>query len=414
MGSLALTGLPGSANPGDRLTLKITPDLAPLGGGLPAAVQDLTESEILADLDIDVGPLLAWIEKKLALDGWAKTVEFDQPITATPAELGTPSAVKKALALLIPSLLSPPSPPSVNVQGLIGELRLTKAIGAAEKIIGTITKPGLLGTPGQPTVDVRVFDETGTRLMSGNGFFQSGDFVPSLVFLPVAVASAARQPTITRTISVQVSVPFTPPGGALQTVTRDFGPFTLNLATVEVPVVALLARQALTAGAAPGHVFVGVPANSPLNSFGEVITALGPLSTVLSNVVTVLGFMGVPAPLGLTEAVRVLTFVPTASSDFRFGKGDLLGLWALFADWQFIMSAAIVLGPSTRRAFFGTILPGPTLAGFSIFPALFGVGFIPDLTISPIAAVVGTAVDNFPLPSGTYDNRLTSINFPAN
>jgi hypothetical protein len=135
---------------------------------------------------------------------------------------------------------------------------------------------------------------------------------------------------------------------------------------------------------------------------------------VLSNVVTVLGFMGVPAPLGLTEAVRVLTFVPTASSDFRFGKGDLLGLWALFADWQFIMSAAIVLGPSTRRAFFGTILPGPTLAGFSLFPALFGVGFIPDLTISPIAAVVGTAVDNFPLPSGTYDNRLTSINFPAN
>ena len=55
------------------------------------------------------------------------------------------------------------------------------------------------------------------------------------------------------------------------------------------------------------------------------------------------------------------------------------------------------------------------MAGFSLFPAAIGVGFIPDLNVSPITngVTVGRANDDIPLPSGTYDNRLTSINFPA-
>lgn len=135
---------------------------------------------------------------------------------------------------------------------------------------------------------------------------------------------------------------------------------------------------------------------------------------MLSNVVTVLGAIGVAVPAAISEALRALNFAPTVAGDFRFGKGDLLGLWALFADWQFIMSAALVFGPSSRRAFFGSVTAN-SFAGFSLFPAALGVGFIPDLNVSPITAgvAVGTAVDNFPLPAGTYDNMLTSINFPA-
>jgi hypothetical protein len=197
----------------------------------------------------------------LGVEGWAKGIEFDQSVSATPAELATPKPVKRALPHLVPST-TPALQPSPNVEGLITQLKATKSAGAgaAKKITGTITKPGLLGTVSQPTVEVRVFDETVARLANGDRFFQSTAFVPSLVFLPIAVPSAALQPTIRRSISVHVSMTFTPTGGPAMPITRDFGPFAIDLATVEVPVVAMLARHALTPGAAPGHVFVGVPA----------------------------------------------------------------------------------------------------------------------------------------------------------
>jgi hypothetical protein len=430
MASLTLTGMPVSANPGDRITLRITPDLAPKGTPpqLPDALTNLTLGEVLATIDLDPGPLIDWLITNLSVTGWAKDVEFNQPIGAPPADLPNDSPLQRALPHLIPSV-GPGSPlaPSTFVEGLIAKLKLAREAGAgsASKLVGTLTKPGIVGTMSQPTVQVRVFDETGTQLQNGDRYFQSGSYVPELVFLPVAVASAAAQPTIRRTISARVAMTYTPPQIAGQPaptpipVTRDFGPFPLDLATVEVPMVALLARNALTsASSAPGHVFVGVPASSPLNGLGDVVGALGPLQTVLGNVVTVLGLLGIPVPTPVAEAVRVLTFVPTVAADFRFGKGDLLGLWALFADWQYIMSAAIVLGPPSRRAFFGTILPPippGTLAGFSLFPAAIGVGFIPDLNVSPITngVTVGRANDDITLPSGTYDNTLTSINFPA-
>jgi hypothetical protein len=427
MASLTLTGVPGSANPGDRITLRITPDLAPKGTPpqLPDALTNLALGQVLAAIDLDPGLLIDWLITNLNVTGWAKDVEFNQPIGATPTDLQNESPIQRALPHLIPTL-GPGNPlvPSTFVEGLIARLKLVRQAGAGSvgKITGTLTKPGIVGTMSQPTVQVRVFDETGTELQSGDRYSQSSSFVPELVFLPVAVASSAAQPTIRRTISVRVAMTYTPPQIAGQPppnpvpVTRDFGPFPLDLATVEVPMVALLARNALTsASSAPGHVFVGVPASSPLNGLGDVINALGPLQTVLGNVVTVLGLLGIPVPPAISDAVRVLTFVPTVAADFRFGKGDLLGLWALFADWQFIMSAAIVLGPPSRRAFFGSVLPGPTFAGFSLFPAAIGVGFIPDLNVSPITSgvTVGRANDDMPLPSGTYDNRLTSINFPA-
>jgi hypothetical protein len=47
----------------------------------------------------------------------------------------------------------------------------------------------------QPSLQLRVFDETGAQLQSGNGFFQLSPFVPEIVFLPVAVASAALRLT---------------------------------------------------------------------------------------------------------------------------------------------------------------------------------------------------------------------------
>jgi hypothetical protein len=421
MSSLSLSGIPGSANPGDRIDLHLTPDLSPPpGGGLPAPLADLTRTDVLAVLDLDVDPLIASLVAALGIEGWAKAVEFNQLVGAPPTNLVQPSPVLRGLRHLIPGA-TPALQISPNVKGLFTRLNLTKsaATGTLSKITGTLSKPGLLGEITQPTVEVRVFDETGTPLQGGNGFFQSSGFVPSLVFLPVAVPSFALQPTIRRTVSVHVALTYKPPGPGAQAVpvTRDFGPFAIDLATVEVPMVALLARHALpTAGSAPGHVFVGVPGNSPLNALGDVINALAQLRAVLANVTVVLGAFGITVPTAIADALRALTFVPTVAGDFRFGRGDLLGLWALFADWQYIMSAAMVFGPPARRAFFGSVLwPGPTFAGFSLFPAPIGVGFIPDLNVTAIAsgATVGTAVDNFPLPSGTYDNRLTSINFPA-
>lgn len=424
MGSLTLTGVPASANAGDRITLRITPDLAPKGTQLPDALTNLALGQVLASIDLDPGPLIDWLITNLNVTGWAKDVEFTQAIGALPADLLNESPLLRALPHLVPPL-GPGAPvSSANVEGLIARLKLVRQAGAGSvgKLVGTLTKPGMVGTMSQPTVQVRVFDETGAQLQNGDRYFQSGSFVPELVFLPVAVASAAAQPTIRRTISVRVAMTYTPPQITGQPtpnpvpVTRDFGPFPLDLATVEVPMVALLARNALTSAAsAPGHVFVGVPASSPLNGLGDVINALGPLRTVLGNVLTVLGLLGIPVPTPISEAVRVLTFVPTVAADFRFGKGDLLGLWALFADWQYIMSAAMVLGPPSRRAFFGSVDLSGTVAGFSLFPAAVGVGFIPDLNVSPITSgvAVGRATDDIPLASGTYDNKLTSINFPA-
>lgn len=417
--SLSLSGLPTSANAGDRIDLRIIPDLAPdPTGALPSVLTDLTRADVLAVLDIDPGPLVNWLVNALGAEGWSKAIEFDQPISATPTDLGSPAPVKRALPHLVPST-TPALQPSPNVEGVISRLKLTKdsAAGAVDRITGTLTKPGLLGVMTQPTVEVRVFDETGTQLQNGNGFFQSPGFLPSLVFLPVAVPSVALQPTIRRTVSVHVAMTFTPPtpGAVAIPVTRDLGPFALDLATIEVPMVALLARHPLTtSGATPGHVFVGVPGNSPLNGLGDVITALAQLRTVISNVQTVLGAFGIGIPAAIADAVRAVTFVPTVATDYRFGKGDLLGLWALFADWQYIMSAAMVFGPSGRRAFFGTIIDS-TAAGFSLFPSPLGVGFVPDLNVASIesGATVGTAIDTLPLPSGTYDNMLTSINFPA-
>jgi hypothetical protein len=396
--------------------MKLTPDLAPVGGALPTVLSDLATGELLAVLDIDPGPLLDWIVAALGVSGWWKGVEFAQPVTDPAASLPNDTAVQRALPHVIPGAGIPPSLlASPNVEGLIGKLRLNRdeAAGAVSKLTGSLSKPGLLGVMSQPTVQLRVFDETGTQLPNGSGHFQSNAFVPELVFLPVAVASAAMQPTIRRSISIHVAMTFTPQGQAAIPVTRDFGPFPIDLATTEVPFVALLARHALTPGAAPGHVFVGVPQNSPLNSLGDVIGALGTIRTVLTNVTTVLGALGIAVPLAVSEALRTLAFVPTVAGDFRWGKGDLLGLWALFADWQFIMSAAMVFGPPSRRAFFGSLGPG-WFNGFSLFPDTLGVGFIPDLAVPAIAAgtTVGTAVDNFPRSAGTYDNWLTSINFP--
>ncbi|MDQ3822414.1 MAG: hypothetical protein M3321_04140 [Actinomycetota bacterium] len=427
MRSLTLSGLPTTASPGDRITMRITPDLDRRGNPLPDALTDLTRGELLANVELDPDALLTWLVTNIRVSGWEKAVEFNQPVTAAAADLPQESPVQRALPHLIPSGAGAALLASTLVEGVISRLRLTRETtsGAASKLVGTITKPGIVGTMSAPTVEVRVFDETGAQLQSGDRYFQSTAFIPELVFLPVAVASAAQQPTIRRSISVHVAMTYTPPAIPNQPpptaipVTRDFGPFALDLATVEVPVVALLARHPLpAAGSAPGHVFVGVPQSSPLNGLGDVIGALGALRTVLGNVVTVLGLLGITVPTQISEALRVLDFVPTVAGDFRFGKGDLLGLWALFADWQYIMSAAMLLGPPSRRAFFGSILPPippGTPAAFSLFPSALGVGFIPNLDVDPITSgvVVGRATDDMPLPSGTYDNKLTSINFPA-
>jgi hypothetical protein len=419
LSSLTLSGVPATANPGDRIMLQISPSIAPVGTNLPDVLMELTRTDVLATLELDPTALVEWLVQSIGLDGWAKAVEFDQATNAAPAALTAPSAVERALPHLVAGVMPPQL--SLIVEGLVGRLELAKksAAGPVGKILGTLSKPGILGQLSQPAVEVRVFDETGKQLGNGEGFFQSGDFVPSLVFFPVAVANASIEPVITRTLSVHVSMTYTPPGTPPPDpipLSRTFGPFSISLATVEVPVVALLARHALTnADADPGHVFVGVPGNSPLNTLGEVITALSPLRTVLANLDVVLRSFGIALPPPVAAALWVLEFVPTVAADFRFGKGDLLSLWALFADWQRIMSAAMVLGPSSRRAFFGAVLSENTAAGFSLYPARLGVGFIPDLNTTPItsAATVGTAVDDWPLPNGTYDNRLTSINFPA-
>lgn len=417
LASLKVEGLPTRAAPGDRITMRIVPDLAPKDGQLPAVLTALMQGDVLAQVDIDPGPLVGWLIDALEVAGWSKAVEFGQSVTAPAADLVRESPVLRALPHLIPGALAGELVSSPNVKGIIGRLKLIRdeTAGTVESLTGTLRKPGITGEVSQPTVEVRVRDEIGAELSPGNGYFKSTSFVPELVFPPVAVTSASAQPTVRRTISVHVAMKFTPPLATQPIdVEQTLGPFPIDIATVETPVVALLARHALTPGAASGHVFVGVPASSSLNGVGDVIQALGPLRTVTRNVVAVLGALGIPVPGGLAEALRALDFVPGVTSDFRFGKGDLLGLWALFADWQHIMSAAMVFGPSSRRAFFGTFV-GHSMHGFSLRPDVLGVGFIPDLRNPSIAAAatVGTATDDFPLPAGNYDNRITSVNFPA-
>lgn len=49
-----------------------------------------------------------------------------------------------------------------------------------------------------------------------------------------------------------------------------------------------------------------------------------------------------------------------------------------------------LFGPPSRRAFLGGF-SGLALVGFDVFPSVFGVADVPDLSVFPLAPAVGTA-----------------------
>lgn len=425
LNSLTLTGLPETANPGDLIDLRLTPDLAPgPDGGLPPVLADLARTETLAQLDVDASALMEWLLRSIDVTSWTKDVEFEQAMDAAPAALDDPVAVKRALGHLIPKGTASALEPSTVVQGTIGRVEIAKdaAAGAVGRVTGTLAKPGLLGTPSQPKVTVRVYDETGKELQKGDGFFMSDDFVPSLVFMPPIVASRAAQPSVRRSIAVEISMQYTPPPIPNQpntprdVPTKTLGPFGIDIPTIELPLVGILNRHPLNDINADKieHVFVAVPAGSAAKTLGQVIERLQSLIDVLNRVRTVLQMLNLPVPDAIGGALDVLDFLPRAINDYRFRQGDKVTLWALGHDWQWIMSAAMVIGPPTRRVRFNAGGWFHDQGAFSLRPSLLGVAFIPDLTVMPIenAPRIGTAVQEEALKKGTFDNAIETVEFP--
>jgi hypothetical protein len=431
--SLNLVGVPSTAAPGDMISPRVVPDLRATINGLPnPLLTGLAESDPLAVIDADLRPILAYLAATLGFDvhGLMKAVEFTPvPAERKAADLDPEATIDHVLGHLIPTGLGAGLVTSTDVEGLITRLEgaLTFTPGEiASTVTATISSAAALAAVPAATLTFRVSDGAGNALTPGNEFFTSVDpFVPDVVLTPAVFDTVGNPPlTVRRNFFCDVVISFQPIGGGpAETIARTLGPIPLDLTTTLVPVIAVLTEHAVTDSRFPGRVFMGVPDNSPVGSAGDAFATLGELQNLLSNLTTVLGFLGIAVPSTLTSAVSTLTSV-IGLSPGRFRKGDLIGFWEWrfgippWDDWQGIFSTSFIFGPSMRRAFIGD--PGGALGfeGFSLFPAALGVGAIPDLSPFPLVATVGTARQDQPPPpavpsGGTFNDHATSINFPV-
>src|SRR5947208_2570185 len=427
--SLHLDGVPGQAVPGDLISPRVVPDLSPGIGGSNPTLDPLTQTETIAEITADLKPILTSLAATLGRDTAAvlKAVEFNTPAEATANLVDVSSPKARDLPHLVPSLVPPnPLQLSPNVEGLIarakGSLIFTPD-DLTSTITALITKPAVLA--GLPTVTLgfRVVDAAGNALVAGTDFFASASpFAPDFVLLPVVFDPGGNPPSSVRVnFFCDVTVTYTPVGGAPETLSRTLGPAPLDLATTLVPLFAVLTEHAIGDSRFPGRVFVGVPQNSNLGDASTAFTSLAQIRSALNNIVTVLGFLGIGVPGSLTAASGAITTV-TGLAVGRFRKGDLIGffewVWGIppWDDWQNIFSAVFLFGPSSRRVFLGGFA-GFTPEGFNVSSGGFGVAAVPDLSIFPLASTVGAAVQILPTPpaapaGGSFNDMLTSINFP--
>jgi hypothetical protein len=429
--SLRLEGVPSSAAPGDRIAPRLVPTLAPLTPALPNPdLAALARAEPLARIVADIDPVLAYLEQVLSVDVAAvlKAVEFNRPAEQQAAAVDVASQAVRDLGHLIPTGVGVNLALSQLVEGLIGRARATLDHQPGElpaEFTALITKPAALAAVPTAAVAFRVTDAAGNPLVVGTDYFTVAPtpFVPEFVFLPVVVNPEASPPSSIRfNFYCDVTVTYTPVGGASESLSRTVGPASLDLVTTAVPVMVVLTEHAIGDARFPGRVLLGVPANSSLGDVGTAFGSLAQIRTALSNITTVLGLIGIPVPATITAALGAVGTV-TALPVGRFRKDDLIGFfeWTLgippWDDWQGIFSAAFVFGsPGARRAYFGG-RPASVLVGFFLDPSNLGVGAIPDLSMFPLAPSVGTATQLFPPPptappGGSFNDVLTSLNFP--
>jgi hypothetical protein len=384
---------------------------------------------VLAELTADVAPLVAYIAATLGLElaTIAKAVEFTKPVEQRAADLDVTDVNAGDLPHLIPRAVTAGNVLDIspNVEGLIGRTigGLTFDPGdSVSELTATITKPALLEALPEVDVTFRVVDEAGNPLVAGTDYFQSADmFAPDFVLFPFVVEPATNAPlTVKRNFYCDVTITFTPVGGAQESIARRIGPLGVDLTTIAIPFIAVLTEHAVGDSMFPGRVFVGVPENSPVSDAAAAFAALAAIRGALTNVTTVLGLIGIGVPGTITSALGAINTVVGLPVG-RFRAGNLIGFfeWRFgippWDDWQGIFSTLFVFGSTARRAFTGIPLP---FAGFSLSPSGLGVGAITDLSTFPLAPSVGTATQVAPTPpaappGGSFNDLVTSINFPV-
>jgi hypothetical protein len=436
LNSLDVVGVPAQAAAGDRISPRLVPDLAPIPAATPElpdisnpTLAGLAQTEVLAHLTADVQPLVAYVAATLGLDlaTIAKAVEFAKPVEQRAADLDVTDVNAGDLPHLIPRAVGAGNVVEIspNVEGLIGRTIGDLTFDAGElvsEMTATITKPALLIALPEVDVTFRVVDEAGTPLVAGVHYFQAGDmFAPEFVLLPFVVEPAPNAPpTVKRNFYCDVTITFTPVGGAEESIARTIGPLPVDLATIAIPFVAVLTEHAIGDSRFPGRVLVAVPENSPVSDAAAAFAALAAIRGALGNVSTVLGLIGIGVPPTITAALGAINTVVGVPVG-RFRTGNLIGFfeWRFgippWDDWQGIFSAMFVFGSAIRRAFTGIPLP---FAGFSLAPSALGVGAITNLSIFPLAPGVGTATQVAPAPpaappGGSFNDLVTSINFPV-
>lgn len=428
--SLHLDGIPGQAMPGDRISPRLLPDLAPISNFIPNPLLNaFATSDTLAQINADLAPILRYISQTLGTDTAAilKAVEFNKPVEASPGALNLASPVVRDLPHLVPNVgVGNPLTLSTYVEGLIGRAKGKLVFTPAEfpsAVTALITKPAILEEIPTVTVVFRVTDAAGIPLVAGRDFFSAlpTPFTPEFVLMPAVFDPASGPPSSVRiNFFCDVAVNFKPIGAVADTLSRTIGPIPLNLATTLIPLFAVLTEHAIGDSRFPGRVLVGVPDSSTLTSASAAFSSLAQIQSALTNIVTVLGLLGIGVPGSITASIGGINTVIGVPSVGRFRKGDLIAffewVWGIppWDDWQGIFSAVFVFGPPMRRIAPGCPLP---IAIFTLSPGSLGVGVIPSLVPFPLAPSVGTATQILPTPptapaGGNFNDLLTSLNFP--
>jgi hypothetical protein len=418
--SLRLDGIPGQALPGERISPRVVPDLAPLPDNLPnPTLEALTTAEPIAQVISDLKPIVDYLAKTLGIDlrAIAKAVEFNKPAEARPDLIDMSSSSIRDLPHLVPKGLSAGTALEVSqfVAGLIaraaGKLDF-KPGSVASEVTASIQRPAVLLSLPTVTLQFRVLDESGKPLASGQDYFSSlHPFAPDFVFLPVVVdPGGSPVQLVRRSFCCDVTLNYTPVVGPPGELKRTLGPVSVDIPTLQVPLIAVLTEHAVTDSRFPGRVLLGVPGNSPIGDAATALQWLESLRAALSNVIAVLNLLKIGVPGPVTAALSAITTVGALSVG-RFKKDDLIGFFELFDDWQGIFSAVFVFGATGKEVSPGR--PAP-LEVFTVSPGVLGVASVPDLSVHPLAPAVGSATQVFPVPpaapaGGSFNDMLTSI-----
>ena len=155
LNSLHLEVTPTNAAPGDQISPRVLPDVAPLPGGLSNPLLNaLAQGKTLAQIDADLAPILSYLANTFGIDSAAvqKAVEFAKPVDITAGVIDVSSPNQGDLRHLVPDAAGVLGV-SPNVEGLIGRALSTftfKPDNLVSTVTATITQPAVVTAP--PTV----------------------------------------------------------------------------------------------------------------------------------------------------------------------------------------------------------------------------------------------------------------------